>query len=67
MSSSEEEQTHIISKKGAKKSDKKQQSVDYKIKPSTGGPSMDTSNWPLLLKVKPNIILFSYSHPFLEL
>jgi hypothetical protein len=24
---------------------------DYQIKPAKGGPSMDTSTWPLLLKV----------------
>lgn len=24
---------------------------DFQIKPSTGGPSLDTSKWPLLLKV----------------
>lgn len=54
MSSSDEER-QVKAKKGGKKTDKKQEK-DYQIKPSTGGPHMDTSNWPLLLKVKPNII-----------
>jgi len=25
---------------------------DFQIKPASGGPSMDTSAWPLLLKVR---------------
>lgn len=54
MSSSDDE-SHKVTKKGGKKTDK-QTKVDYQIKPSTGGPSMDTSNWPLLLKVKPDIL-----------
>ena len=37
------------SKKAGSKSEK---SSDYQIKPAKGGPSMDTSNWPLLLKVR---------------
>lgn len=55
MSSSDEEvQTKKVSKKGTKggASEKLQ---DYQIKPAKGGPSMDTSTWPLLLKVKPDI------------
>ncbi|CDW90509.1 centromere microtubule binding protein [Stylonychia lemnae] len=48
MSSSDED-NHVVTKKGGKKSEK-QPKVEYQIKPSTGGPSMDTSNWPLLLK-----------------
>ncbi len=53
MSSSDEE-VQVKAKKGGKKTEK---SNDYQIKPSTGGPKMDTSNWPLLLKVKPYIII----------
>jgi hypothetical protein len=54
--SSSDESNHKAAKKGGKsKSDKKSgsksQDVEYQIKPSTGGPSMDTSKWPLLLKV----------------
>jgi len=55
MSSSDED-NHVVTKKGGKKTEK-QPKVEYQIKPSNGGPSMDTSNWPLLLKVKPNIII----------
>ena len=54
MSSSEDEKHTKVSKKGGKKADK-QSKVDYQIKPSSGSPTMDSSNWPLLLKVKPNI------------
>lgn len=57
MSSSDED-VRAKSKKGGKKTDKK---IDYQIKPSNEGPRMDTSNWPLLLKVKPNIILYKWS------
>lgn len=53
MSSSDED-NHVVTKKGGKKTEK-QPKVEYQIKPSNGAPSMDTSNWPLLLKVKPNI------------
>ncbi len=52
--SSSDEATHVATKKGSKKTDK-QNKVEYQIKPSNGGPTMDTSNWPLLLKVKPYI------------
>lgn len=55
MSSSSDEDVRAKAKKGGHKADKQ----DYQIKPSTGGPRMDTSNWPLLLKVKPNIIKFN--------
>jgi hypothetical protein len=54
MSSSEDEKHTKVSKKGGKKADK-QSKVDYQIKPANGSPSMDSSNWPLLLKVKPDI------------
>jgi hypothetical protein len=37
------------SKKNGKKEQKEQK--DYSIKPATGTPQNDTSNWPLLLKV----------------
>ena len=63
--SSSDESTHKVShKKSGKKSDKpsKNGGVEYQIKPSTGGPSMDTSNWPLLLKVKPYIIKVNISY-----
>jgi hypothetical protein len=59
MSSSDEDNKHVATKKGGKKSEK-QSKVEYQIKPSNGGPSMDTSNWPLLLKVKPNIYFTHY-------
>lgn len=63
MSSSDEEvNTKQQAKKGQDKNSKKagskteKSSNDFQIKPANGGPSMDTSNWPLLLKVmKPNI------------
>jgi hypothetical protein len=38
------------SKKAAAASEKL--SNDFQIKPAKGGPSMDTSTWPLLLKVR---------------
>lgn len=56
--SSSDESTHKVTKKSGKKTEKSssKNGVEYQIKPSNGGPSMDTSNWPLLLKVnKPNI------------
>lgn len=57
--SSSDESTHKVVKKSGKKSEKSSKhGVEYQIKPSNGGPSMDTSNWPLLLKVKPNIYLY---------
>lgn len=53
MSSSEDEgHAKKAAKKGGKKTDRPK--VEYQIKPSSGGPSMDTANWPLLLKVKPD-------------
>jgi len=55
MSSSEDEGHTKVTKKGGKKADKSK--VEYQIKPSSGGPSMDTSNWPLLLKVKPDSLI----------
>jgi len=56
MSSSEDESQMKAVKKGGKKADKSTKN-DYQIKPSTDGPSMDTSNWPLLLKVnQPDIV-----------
>jgi hypothetical protein len=54
MSSSDEEVNHTKAIKKGKKSETNK--VDYQIKPNKGGPSMDTSTWPLLLKVKPHII-----------
>jgi hypothetical protein len=57
MSSSDEESHKAVKKGGKSKSgSKSSKGVEYQIKPSSDGPSMDTSNWPLLLKViKPNI------------
>ena len=51
--SSSDESTHKVTKKSGKKTEKtsSKHGVEYQIKPSNGGPSMDTSNWPLLLKV----------------
>ena len=55
MSSSDEEvNVKKVSKKGTK-SDKPKS--DYQIKPAKGGESLDTSNWPLLLKVTHSPIL----------
>lgn len=48
MSSSSDE-NQIKQVKATKKSGTK--SNDYQIKPAKGGPSLDTSTWPLLLKV----------------
>jgi len=61
MSSSDDEvpvaKTNKNSKKEAKTSTAK---VEFQIKPSKGGPSLDTSTWPLLLKVmKPYINILS--------
>ena len=55
--SSGEEQ--VVTKKGTTKgqSDKK----DFQIKPAKGGEQIDTSKWPLLLKVKPNILFYNLS------
>ena len=55
MSSSEDESIKQSTKKGK---DGKQ---DFQIKPSKGGPSLDTSKWPLLLKVMPYIFITLYS------
>ena len=49
---SSDEEVQVKSKKG-KKTDKQ---TEYLIKPSALTPKLDTSDWPLLLKVKPNII-----------
>ena len=55
MSSSESEVQVKTSKKD--KNSKKaaapvpEKLQDYQIKPAKGGPSLDTSTWPLLLKV----------------
>ncbi len=46
MSSSDESDHKHTSK--SKSKGKKQ---DFQIKPSKGGAALDTSNWPLLLKV----------------
>ncbi len=49
MSSSDSEVDKKVKSKTTKKG--KSDKQDYQIKPSTGGPSLDTSKWPLLLKV----------------
>jgi hypothetical protein len=56
MSSSESEVQVKTTSKKDKNSKKAAAAVpeklqDYQIKPAKGGPSMDTSTWPLLLKV----------------
>lgn len=64
MSSSDEGTVPATKKnqdKNSKKAAKAEKSLsnDFQIKPAKGGPSMDTSTWPLLLKVrKPNKHLF---------
>lgn len=40
------------SKKAAKTDNSSTPNAEYQIKPAKGGPSMDTSTWPLLLKVR---------------
>jgi len=55
MSSSDESTVQAKkqnSKKGVAKTEKSTTNVEYQIKPAKGGPSMDTSSWPLLLKVR---------------
>ena len=56
MSSSENEVQKVKTSKKDKNSKKAAAPVleklqDYQIKPAKGGPSLDTSTWPLLLKV----------------
>jgi hypothetical protein len=68
MSSSDDEgtvkavkKTKTNSKKAGSKTEK---SSDFQIKPAKGGPSMDTANWPLLLKVRPSQTLGLFDMPF---
>jgi len=49
MSSSSEEDIKQKSKKGGSKN--KVKGEDYQILPSKGGATLETSSWPLLLKV----------------
>jgi hypothetical protein len=49
MSSSDSERDTKVQKKGKDSKDTKLDS--YSIKPAKGGASLDTSTWPLLLKV----------------
>jgi hypothetical protein len=49
MSSSDSDSDKKVKTKTTKKG--KSDKQDYQIKPSTGGASLDTSKWPLLLKV----------------
>ncbi len=50
-SSDEEDRKHTSKSKSKGKKQEKQDKQDYAIKPTKGGASLDTSNWPLLLKV----------------
>lgn len=65
MSSSENEVAAVkvaTKKQNSKKADKKSEkpsNEDYQIKPTKGGPSMDTSTWPLLLKVRPHYNIYT--------
>ena len=80
MSSSSDEGTVVAvtkktqdknSKKAASKTEKSSNgNVEYQIKPAKGGPTMDTSTWPLLLKVGPTSlttsqfeVAYTLSHP----
>jgi len=62
MSSSSDESDSDRQVKTSKKAQSQSKSKgDYQIKPSKGGPTTDTSKWPLLLKVihsYPSYILF---------
>lgn len=56
---SSDEETVVVAKKvqdknskKAGKAEKSTPAVDFQIKPAKGGPSLDTSSWPLLLKVR---------------
>jgi len=55
MSSSDEGTQKVVKSKKGSKSEKQ----DFQIKPAKGGPSLDTSTWPLLLKVKPDIYIIN--------
>jgi hypothetical protein len=59
MSSSEEEDH-----KHKNKSKSKGKKQDYAIKPEKGGAALDTSSWPLLLKV---YIIHNKSYLLIEL
>lgn len=53
MSSSDSDSDDIkVSKKQQRGSSQKDAIEQYVIKPAKGGPSLDTSTWPLLLKVR---------------
>ena len=71
MSSSDDEVAVTTSKKTQEKNSKKTVTkaeksapIDFQIKPAKGGPSMDTSSWPLLLKVMMPDIISKYSCKF---
>jgi hypothetical protein len=60
MSSSDSDAPKMVKNKKADKNSKAAKNPeksavnggDYQIKPAKGGPSLDTSTWPLLLKVR---------------
>jgi hypothetical protein len=56
--SSDSDSDRKIKTKATKKG--KSEKQDFQIKPSSGGASLDTSKWPLLLKVKSHITYNSY-------
>jgi hypothetical protein len=42
-------------------SDQKHNNTEHTIKPAKGGASIDTSTWPLLLKVRADIPIQTFS------
>ena len=56
MSSSDSEDNQMITNKKGKSD-----TNNYQIKPSKGEPTMDTSKWPLLLKVMPTFYINYYT------
>ena len=57
MSSDSDSDRNVKTKTTKKGKSEKQ---DFQIKSSTGGASLDTSKWPLLLKVRINFTFNSY-------
>ena len=57
--SSSDESDHKPTIKSKSKSKSKTQNQDFQILPSKGGAQLDTSSWPLLLKVT---IYFTYAY-----
>jgi hypothetical protein len=60
--SSDSESDRKTKTKATKKG--KSEKQDFQIKSSTGGPALDTSKWPLLLKVR---TYFTLTYPLSEL